>query len=59
VCKKALKTGTSFLGGLAGKPGRGHFCLCELYEGNLEGGFPCLGPWKIGRKCSGDGHLFP
>ena len=37
----------------------GHFSLWELCEGNLEGGFPCWGPWRIGRKGSGDGHLFP
>ena len=37
----------------------GHFSLWELCEGNLEGGFPCWGPWRIGRKGSEDGHLFP
>jgi hypothetical protein len=33
--------------------------LWGLCEGNLEGGFPCWGPWMISRKGSGDGHLFP
>jgi hypothetical protein len=33
--------------------------LWEFCEGNLEGGLPCWGPRKIGRKGSGDGHLFP
>ena len=37
----------------------GHFSLGELCEGNLEGGLPCWEPWRIGRKGSGDGHLFP
>ena len=36
-----------------------HLSLWELCEGNLEGGLPCWGPWKMGRKGSGDGHLFP
>jgi hypothetical protein len=36
-----------------------HFSLWELCEGNLEGGLPCWGPWRIGRKRSGEGHLFP
>jgi hypothetical protein len=31
----------------------------ELCEGNLEGGLPCSGPWRIVRKDSGNGHLFP
>jgi len=31
----------------------------ELCEGSLEGGHPCWGPWRIGRKGSGDGQLFP
>jgi len=31
----------------------------ELCEGNLKGGLPCWGPSRIGRKGSGDGHLFP
>jgi len=30
----------------------------SLSEGNLEGGLSCWGPWRIGRKGSGDGHLF-
>jgi len=34
-------------------------CLWELCEGNLEGGLPCWGPCKIGRKGSGDRRLFP
>jgi len=33
--------------------------LWKLCEGNPEGGLPCWGPWTIGRKGSGDGHLFP
>ena len=33
--------------------------LWELCEGNLEGGPPCCGPWRICRKGSGDGRLFP
>jgi hypothetical protein len=33
--------------------------LWELCEGNLEGGLPSWGPWRIGRKGSGDRHLFP
>ena len=37
----------------------GCLSLWELCEGNLEGGLPCWGPWKIGRKGSGDGDLFP
>jgi len=37
----------------------GHFSLWELCEGNLEGGLPCWGPWRIGRKGTGEGHLFP
>jgi hypothetical protein len=36
----------------------GHLPLWELCEGKQEGGFPCRGPWRIGRKRSGDGHLF-
>jgi hypothetical protein len=36
-----------------------HLALWELCEGNLEGGLPSWGPWRIGRKGSGDGHLFP
>jgi hypothetical protein len=32
--------------------------LWELCEGNLEGGLPCWGTLGIGRKGSGDGHLF-
>ena len=36
----------------------GHFSLWELCEGNLEGGLPCWGHWRIGRKGSGDRHLF-
>jgi hypothetical protein len=37
----------------------GHLSLWELCEGNLEGGLPCWGPWRIGRKGSGDVRLFP
>jgi len=37
----------------------GHFSLWEFCEWNLERGLPCWGPWRIGRKVSGDGHLFP
>jgi len=37
----------------------GHLSLWELCKGNLEGGLPCWGPWRIGRKGSGEGHLFP
>jgi hypothetical protein len=33
--------------------------LWELSEGNLEGGLPWWVPWRIGRKGSGGGHLFP
>jgi hypothetical protein len=36
-----------------------HLSLKELYEGDMEGGLPCRVPWKIGRKGSGDGLLFP
>jgi hypothetical protein len=36
----------------------GYLCLWELCEGNLEGGLPCWGLWRIGRKGSGDGRLF-
>jgi len=32
--------------------------LWELCEGNLEGGLPSWGPWRIGRKGYGNGHLF-
>ena len=31
--------------------------LWELCEGNLEGGFPCQGPWSKGRKGSGQRYL--
>ena len=37
----------------------GHFSVWELCEGNLEGGLPCWGPWRVGRKGSEDGHFFP
>jgi hypothetical protein len=33
--------------------------LWDFCEGNLEGGLPCWEPWRIGRKGSGDEHLFP
>jgi hypothetical protein len=32
--------------------------IWELCEGTLQGGLPCLGPSRIRRKGSGDGHLF-
>ena len=32
--------------------------LWKLCERNLEGGFPCWGPWRLGRKGFGNGHLF-
>jgi hypothetical protein len=28
----------------------GHFYLWELCKGNLEGGLPFWGPWRIGKK---------
>jgi len=31
----------------------------EFCEGNLKGGIPCWGPWRIHGKDSGNGHLFP
>jgi hypothetical protein len=31
----------------------------EPCEGNLKEGLPCWGPWRIGKKGSGDRHLFP
>jgi hypothetical protein len=37
----------------------GCFSLWELCEGNVERGLPCWGPWRIGRKGSEEGHLFP
>jgi len=37
----------------------GRLSLRELCEGNLEGALPCWGPWRIVRKGSGHGHLFP
>jgi len=36
----------------------GHPSLWELCEGNLDGVLPCWGPWRTGRKGSGDGHPF-
>jgi hypothetical protein len=33
--------------------------LCDLCEGNLEGGLPCWGHLRIYRKGSGDWHPFP
>jgi hypothetical protein len=33
----------------------GCLSLWELCEGNLEGGLPCRGPWRIGRKSYGNG----
>jgi hypothetical protein len=35
----------------------GHLSLWELCEGNLDGGLPCWGPWRIGRKVSGDASV--
>jgi len=37
----------------------GCLSLLELCEGNLEGELSCWIPWRIGRKGSGDGCLFP
>jgi hypothetical protein len=37
----------------------GHLSVWELCERNLEGGLPCWGPWRIGRKGSADEDLFP
>jgi hypothetical protein len=37
----------------------GRSSLWEICEGNLERGLPCWEPWRICRKGSGDGHLFP
>ena len=70
--RKALGTDISLHGGSVGQPGVepstrdfdkwlkgalevGCFSLWELCEGNVERG----GPWRIGRKGSGEGHLFP
>jgi len=36
-----------------------HLSLWELCEENLEGGLLCWVPWRIGRKGSGNAHLFP
>jgi len=33
--------------------------LRELCEWKVEGGLPCWEPWRIGRKGSGGGHIFP
>ena len=73
--RKVLETGISLHGGSAGQPGvgsytgdferwlkgvlEGRLSLLELSEGKLEGGLPCWVPCRIGRKGSGDGHLFP
>jgi hypothetical protein len=70
-----LETGISLHGGSVGQPGVGSSsgdlerCLkggsggvasqWVLCEGNMEGGLPCWVPRRIGRKGSGDGHLFP
>jgi len=72
--RKALGWASLFMGALLGNmewahlPGtlrcgwrglwRWSLSLWELCEGNLEGGLPCWGPWSIGRKGPGDGHLF-
>jgi len=37
----------------------GHLSLWELCERNLEGVLPCWVPWRIGRKGSADGRLYP
>jgi len=42
-----------------GSGGAVSLSLWELCEGNLGEGFPCWGPWWIGRKGSGDRHLSP
>jgi len=42
---------------MAERGSRGGASLLELCEGNLEGGLPCWGNWRIGREDSGDGHL--
>jgi len=44
---------------LKGAPEVGRLSLWELCEGNLEGGLPCWGPWRTGKKGSGNGHLYP
>jgi hypothetical protein len=31
----------------------------ELCKGNLEERLTCWRPWRVNRKGSGDGHLFP
>jgi len=42
-----------------GSGGEASLSLWELCEKNLEGGLPYWVPWRIGRKGSGNGHLFP
>jgi len=37
----------------------GLLSLWEFREGNLEGGLPGWVPWRIGRRVSGEGHVFP
>jgi hypothetical protein len=51
-------TGGDFEIWLKGAIGVVCLCLWEFCEGNLEGGLPCWGPLEIGRKGSGDRHLF-
>jgi len=73
--RKALEMDISLHGGSVGQPSMGsstvdferwlkwvlveNLSVWELCKGNLEGGFPCWGPWRTGKKGSGDGHLFP
>jgi hypothetical protein len=69
--RKALGMGISPHGGSVGQPGVGLFARdfeiwlkgalgwnVSLCQWNLEGGLPCWGPLGIGRRGSGDGHLF-
>ena len=71
--RKALGMGISLHGGSVGKPGMGsstgdrwlkgalevgRLSLWELCEGNLEGGLPCWGPWRKGRKDFEEGIYF-
>jgi len=36
-----------------------HLSVWQLCEGNLEGGIPSWGLWRICGKGSENGHLFP
>jgi hypothetical protein len=40
-------------------PEVGRLSIWELCKENLEGDFLRWEPWRIGRRDSGDGHLFP